>query len=101
MGFKMEFSKEKKYLIKGREGQYELTTEDKKHHCFFMDDKQRYEYFSVNVDIAEVQEKIKTAKKLEINGVITKEEYDEAKKFRHGILKKAMHFFDKNWNVIR
>jgi hypothetical protein len=41
----MKLSKEKKYLINGRVGQYELTTQKEKAHCFFMDDTNEYEYF--------------------------------------------------------
>jgi hypothetical protein len=49
----MTFSKEKKYLIGDRKGQYELTTADQKHHCFFMDDTDIYEYFPINSKIEE------------------------------------------------
>ena len=92
----MEFSKEKLYLIKGREGQYELTTENKKQNCFFMSDTCKYEYFSTNEHVEEVKDKTN-----EISGTITKEEHEKAKKFRHGLPKKEIRFFDKNWNLIR
>lgn len=41
----MKLSKEKKYKVNGRIGQYELTTQKEGAHCFFMDDTDEYEYF--------------------------------------------------------
>lgn len=43
----MKLSKEKHYLVNGRKGNYELTTQGNKSHCFFMDDTDVYEYFPV------------------------------------------------------
>lgn len=53
---RIKFSKEKKYVIDGRIGQYELSTEDGINHCFFMDDRNEYEYFAVRTNIREAEE---------------------------------------------
>jgi len=42
-------NKETIYIIDGREGQWELTSEDNRE-CFFMDDTDKYEYF-VNPEV--------------------------------------------------
>lgn len=52
-GIIVELSKEKHYFVNGRRGQYELSTADGKHHCFFMDDTNVYEYFPVSSTIKE------------------------------------------------
>ena len=43
----INLSKEKRYIVNGRLGQYELTTVDNPpRECFFMDDNDDYEYFT-------------------------------------------------------
>jgi hypothetical protein len=54
-GAQIKFSKEKKYVVNGRIGQYELTTNDGKFHCFFMDDTDEYDYFEFDAEIKEME----------------------------------------------